>query len=268
MPEQEFVRVRASSLPEFLDCGYRWRAKNMLGMRMPGSAATQLGTAVHAGTAAFDQAILDGNPITIDDASEVVVETINKPNEDIDWGDDSVNDAEKIGISLVGLYCKEIAPKQKYGAVEALCENLEIIDLGLKLTGTTDRVTVAPDGSLGIADLKTGKSAVDPQGVVKTSGHAAQMAVYEILAEAAIGRRMTAPAQIIGLQVAKTAKGQRVGIGEISGARELLVGDDEHKGILQLISTAIKEDAFAGNPRSRLCDPKFCPVYHQCWWRK
>ena len=79
-----------------------------------------------------------------------------------------------------------------------------------------DRVRVTPDG-FGIADIKTGKTAVSADGTVKTQGHAAQVAVYELLASQELGVSMSAPAQIIGLQVAKTDKGRRSGIGEIHG---------------------------------------------------
>ena len=106
------------------------------------------------------------------------------------------------------------------------------------------------------------------QAQAQTAGHAAQIAVYELLAGAALGRVIEAPAQIIGLQVAKTAKGQRAGIGKIGGARELLVGDDETPGLLQIASDMLHAGRFFGNPRSQLCNPKFCPAYSICRWRK
>ena len=71
--------------------------------------------------------------------------------------------------------------------MEATCERLEITDLGLALTGTTDRITTNALGELGIADIKTGKTAVAADGTVRTAGHAAQIGVYELLAGAAIG---------------------------------------------------------------------------------
>lgn len=65
--------------------------------------------------------------------------------------------------------------------MEALCENLELTDVGLTLTGTVDRVRKS-GGALGLADIKTGKAAVEVKGNVKTGGYAAQIGVYEILA--------------------------------------------------------------------------------------
>lgn len=50
-----------------------------------------------------------------------------------------------------------------------------------------------------------------------------QLGVYELLAGQALGQPMEAPAQIIGLQVAKTDAGRCVGTGEVGCAREALL---------------------------------------------
>lgn len=265
----ELTRIRASSLPELFDCPARWEAKNLRGIRLPSGSASALGTAVHAGTAAFDQSRLDNNPVTADEAAGAVVDAIYAPHDDVVWDADcQPRDAEKIGIALHKLYCKEIAPKQEYVAVEALCESLDIPELGIRLTGTTDRITYSELDGYGIADIKTGKRAVGTDGSVHTKGHAAQIAVYELLAWHALGQVMEAPAQIIGLQVAKTDKGRRAGIGTLQGARELVVGTDEQPGLLQYASNMIKSGSFYGNTRSVLCTSAYCPIFRTCQWRK
>jgi RecB family exonuclease len=263
------VVVRASSLPELFDCPARWEAKFIRKLRLKKSGAAQIGTAVHAGTAAYDRSRLEGNPVTADEAAGAVADAIHKPEEDVDWGEDRPQEAEGIAIALHDLYCREIAPRQKYAAVEAVCERLEVTDLGIVLTGTTDRVTVNEDG-FGIADIKTGKTAVAADGTVETAGHAAQIAIYELLAEHSTGRRIGAPAQIIGLQAAKTDKGRRAGIGTIHSARELLIGDaeTEQPGLLELAAGLFRRGDFYGNPRSRLCSEKYCPAYTNCRWRR
>jgi hypothetical protein len=259
--------IRASSLPEIFDCPARWEAKNIRKLRLPRSGAAQLGTAVHAGTALFDASRIEGSPLTIDDTAGAVVDAIHRPDEDVDWGEDRPQEAESIALALHGMYCREIAPRQRYAAVEATCERLDITDLGISLTGTTDRVTLTPDG-YGIADIKTGKSAVGADGTVKTAGHAAQIAVYELLAEQSTGRVIEAPAQIIGLQVAKTDKGRRAGVGTIHAARELLIGDEGQPGLLEQAARMLKSGSFYGNPSSKLCGEKFCPAWKNCRWRK
>lgn len=261
----ENIQIRASSLSELFDCPARWEAKHLLHMRLPVSGAARLGTAVHAGTGLYDLCRLEDDPITPDEAAGAVVDTIFSKDEDVDWSEMSQKDAEKIAIPLHRLYCKKIAPGQDYVAVEALCDNLTLTDIGLTLTGTVDRVRVTPEG-FGIADIKTSKTAVDKYGNVKTKEHAAQIAVYELLASQELGLSIDAPAQIIGLQAAK--KAQRAGIGEIHNARQMLLGEDGEPGLLEWAASMIHAGTFYGNPRSTLCNPKYCPKYQICKWRK
>lgn len=262
------ITIRASSLAELFDCPSRWEAKNILGKKTPSSAAAQLGTAVHAGTALFDQSRLPGNtPITADEAAGAVVDTIYKPEEEVDWDEDKPQDAERVALALHAKYCAEIAPQQKYAAVEIACERLEIQDLGIALTGTTDRVREV-EGGFAISDIKTGKTAVSADGTVKTAGHAFQLGVYELLAETASGLKITGPAQIIGLNTGKTAAAQRAGFGEVKRARDILIGDGENPGVLEHASALIHSGRFYGNPKSMMCGEKYCPNFNVCKFRK
>lgn len=263
------ITIRASSLAELFDCPARWEAKHLLGMRLPSSGAARLGTAVHAGTALFDQSRLDGHPLTAEEAAGALVDTLHgkddaEGNGEVDWGDTDPRSAEKIGLALHARYCADIAPHQDYTGVEVSCERLEITDLGIALTGTTDRIRMLPDGQLGIADLKTGGRAVGSDGAAVTQGHGPQMGVYELIAEFAVGQPLTAPAQIIGLQTGKTASAQRVGTGEIHGARDALLGDEERPGLLQHASRLIHSGSFYGNPKSVLCSARYCPAHATC----
>lgn len=258
------VNIRASSLGELFDCPARWEAKNLLNMRGVGNGKAQLGTAIHAGTAAFDQAILDGKPISIEESCEPLSQAIWQPEYEVDWGEDSQNDSERIGIKLLDKYCREVAPKQKYAAVEVACENLEITDLGITLTGTADRIRIVDD-EYGLSDLKSGGRAVGSDGVAVTAGHGAQLAVYELLAEHTFGKAMTLPAQIVGLQTAKTTA--RVGLGEIPNVRAMLIGTEDSPGLLEHASKLIHSGAFYGNSKSMLCSAKFCPRFAVCKYR-
>lgn len=264
----ETVSIRASSLSELFDCPARWAAKHIEKRTLPSSGAAQLGTAVHAGTAIFDASRLPGaSPVTIDDAAGAVVDAIYKPEHEVDWEDDKPQDAEKIALALHVKYCSEIAPTQEYAGVEVECERLELSDLGIALTGTTDRVRRVGNG-LGISDLKTGKTAVASDGTVKTAGHAFQLGVYELLAQAATGQPITGDAQIIGLNTGKTPAAQRAGIGIVSGAKDVLLGDGERPGVLEHASRLIHSGDFFGNPRSMLCGERFCPAFNTCCFRK
>ena len=132
------INVRASALSDFLDCPARAEARHLLHLRTPSSGAATLGTALHKSTALYDQSKLDGQGLTIDETAGAAVDAINKPAEDVVWDDDeSKPETEGIAIALHKLYCTKIAPTQDYAAVEVLCERLEIVDIGLSLTGTT-----------------------------------------------------------------------------------------------------------------------------------
>ena len=260
------VAIRASSLPELFDCPARWEAKHIRGLRTPSSAASQIGTAIHAGAAAFDASrIVDGG-ITVDEAAGAVVDAIYKPEQDVQWDDESPAAAEKICLALHHRYCTIISPQRDYVAVEIDCDSLDITDLGIRLTGKVDRVRAIGDG-YGISDLKSGKTAVAANGTVDTSAHAFQMGAYELLAECSSGLPITEPAEIVGMQTGKTDKAQRVGTGLISGAREMLLGDGDSPGVLEHAANLVRSGVFYGNPRSMLCNKKFCPVFERCKYR-
>ena len=263
---KEIITIRASSLSDLMDCPARWAAKHIDKKWMPTSGAAQLGTAVHAGAEVFDKAILAGSPISPNDAAGAVVDAINKPEEEVDWGKQSPSDFERIALSLHSKYCSEIAPTQIYTGIEVTCKRLEISDLGIALTGTTDRIRQTADG-LGVADLKTGKTAVGSDGIAATGKHALQIGVYELLAEHSTGQQITAPGQIIGMNTANTPAAQRVGTGEVRNAKSLLIGSEGSPGALEIASKIIHSGMFYGNARSQLCSPKFCPIYGACKWK-
>ena len=264
------VAVRASALGDFLDCPARAEAKHLLHKRTPTSSSAFLGSAYHAATAAFDKSHLPGGTaVTADDAAGAAVDYIKERRAEVELeDDDNLQQVEDIAIALHKRYCAEIAPTQQYVAVEVTCAKLEITDLGLILTGTTDRVARHGDGH-GIRDLKTGKTAVNAQGEVNTRGHTYQLAVYEMLAETASGLPIEAPARIIGAQTGKTERGQRVAIShDIVNARDTLFGDEESPGVLQAVSHMIHTGSFYGNSKSMMCNPKFCPIYQNCRFRR
>lgn len=259
--------IRASSLADLFDCAMRWEAVHIRRLYRPGNGAAHIGTSVHAGTAAYDEASLIGAPITLDEATGVLVDTLYHPEYEVEWDDDMpAKKAEPIARQLLTNYVETIAPTHDYVAIEARCDDLTIDVDGFKLTltGTVDRVRREPDGSLGISDLKTGKTAVNTDGVVATGKHAPQLGAYEILAQHAIGRPMDAPAEIIGLQTNGKA---RVGSGFIDRPRDLLIGGEDHKGLIELAVDILRAGSFNPNPRSMLCMGKFCPIHSTCKYR-
>lgn len=262
------VVIRASSLGELFDCPARWEAKHLLGMRVPMSGPAVLGKAVHASTAVFDQSTIDRAGITADEAAAAAVDAIHRPDDDVRWDDDlKPQTAEGIALALHKRYCADVAPTQTYRAVEVQCDRLAISDLGIALQGTVDRVHYTTEGA-GITDLKTGKAAVSVDGTVATKGHAYQLGVYELLAQAASGVQITAPAQIIGMNTAKTERGQRIAVAPVHDARAVLLGDEQLPGILHTAAHIVRSGMFFGNPKSMTCHPNYCPRYATCPFRK
>jgi len=274
------IRVRASAFGDLFDCPARFEAKHIMHLRTPNGPGAVIGTAVHAGSAVFDRARMDGNPVTVNEAAGAVVDAVNKPSDEngerdpVVWGGDELTqkEAESIALSLHTKYCATIAPTQEYKGIEVRCESLLIPELGLELTGTTDRIGRTlhkdPEGQYGIRDMKTGKTAVAADGTVNTAPHKTQIGIYELIAEHASGIPITLPGNIIGMTSAKTPGSQRVGMGEVVGARAMLLGDGVQRGSLEIASEMIHRGLFPGNPRSYLCGEKFCPIWKDCRWRK
>ena len=121
------VTIRASALGDFLDCPARAEAKHLRGLRTPSGGNAVLGTALHRSTAVYDESVMSGRGLTIDDAAGAAVDAIHQPQDDVRWDEDeSPAKAEAIALALHGRYCREIAPQQDYAAIEATCERLEI----------------------------------------------------------------------------------------------------------------------------------------------
>ncbi len=260
--------IRASALWELLDCAHRYNAKQH--QQLPASVPAAIGTAVHASTAAFDQAVLDKNYISADDAAEVAVDLLAHPREEVDWvhSDVTHKEAESIALWCHTSYCADISPTRRYLTVEEELKPLVVrLDTGirLELTGHLDRRRVAygPQGEewQGVSDIKTGAQAVGRDGGARVGRHGPQLGVYELLAEHNTGKPLVLEPEIIGLQ---TAGARRVGVAGIPNARRALVGTEEHPGFLDFVGDFFRLGRFPPNPGSLLCSPKYCPAWDTC----
>lgn len=267
------IRIRASSWPSLFDCAMRWEAQNLLGMYMPSSPRAQLGTAIHGGTAVFDQARMNNSPISIDDAAGAFVDELHSTEREVNWRiDNTLNkrDAERIGLTLVSRYCGDISPRYNFAAVELQIEPFQIDcgdDLHIELTGTLDRTRIRLDtNGKGISDLKTGAAAVQPsedksKRVAKTKGHAAQIGTYELLAENTLNEPMTEPGEIIGM---KTTGTPEIANGFINNAKLIMLGNQDNPGLIEHAATMLKSGMFPPNPQSWCCSEKYCPRWDTC----
>lgn len=260
-------KCRASGFGRLFDCAYAWEGVHILGMHSPSGPRSLMGQAVHAGTAKFDTARMEGVPITADDAADVLVETIQHPTFDVDWSDAGDLTRKKIEFTALSLhtkYCNNISPRYEFVAVELTTVPLEI-DCGngvhIALTGQLDRTRLRKEnGGLGISDVKTGVRAI-VDGRAETGKHRPQLGIYELLYEHTTGQSITEPAEIIGLS---TSGRNEIATGETMNPRGLLLGNDETPGLLEIGAKMLGQGLFPPNPQSFLCNPKYCPRWDTC----
>lgn len=265
IPAEPLATIRASSWPSLFDCAHRWYFQNIVGLRMPSSGNAALGTAIHAGTAAYDESRLAGDQIDVITAVDTARAALQSPDQEVAW-DESLTPVEADGfaIKLTSRYCQEISHTREYAAVELACEALDIgTEFGVvRVTGTTDRIRITEDGLKGISDLKSGGRATEktPEGGRRavTKGHHIQLGIYTLMAEQASGERLDAPAEIIGLQ---TTKDTPVATGEVADVKTPLLGSEEYPGLIEIAARMLKDGVFPPNPKSMLCSKKYCPAY-------
>lgn len=264
MPDS-IIAVRASSWGSLFDCAHKWEGEHILGMRKASGLRAHLGTSVHAGTAAFDRAHLDGNDITPDDAAGAFIDTLHAPENPVDYHQDdlTVKEAERIGLTLTTRYCVEIAPNMEYASVERALEPLDI-DAGngqiVRLTGTMDRARVVRS-SFGtvINDIKTGARVIS-DGQVSLKGRAPQLGAYQLMSEHTDGV-VTAGAQITALQTSKAAN---IAVSPVFDAKKVMLGTETQKGLIEFAAEMFRSGLFPPNPLSPLCSPKYCARWNTC----
>ena len=77
--------VRASSWGSLFDCAYKWEWETLLKHRKPSGMPAVLGTGLHASTAVFDAALVEGKPIKPGDAADVLIEKLHHPEFEVDY---------------------------------------------------------------------------------------------------------------------------------------------------------------------------------------
>lgn len=261
--------VRASSWGDFADCELRWYFKNIEGLRLPSRGASVIGSATHRGTSLFDEAAMLAKPIPVEAAVQAAAEYVDAPVTPNGSPQEVVYDeevtkgvAKDFAVKLTAKYCTTLAPTLKFAAVELKCNALDVeTESGvIRMAGTTDRIMQNTRMEWGIGDLKSGGTAVGTDGVANTKGHGLQLGAYTLMSEQQTGKPLGA-ATIIGLQ---TNSKLRVGMGEVQNPKRALVGDDKHRGMIEIFADTAKRGVFKPNPKSNLCSDKWCPAYSRC----
>lgn len=261
--------IRASSFGGLFDCALRWQKIHLEGYRMPGSPRALIGTGVHGGTAAFDQARVEAHPIRVDDAVGVAVDTIAEriANEGVRWSEDEPNrrDVERIALRLTTTYCADISPRYEFSSVELTTEPLDIDvggGMGVRLTGTLDRARTIVGGLRPrIGDVKTGKRAVKADGTAETKLHRPQLGTYQVLYEHTTGQQVDETVEVIGLN---TAGNFTTGTAQSQNPKRLLLGTEDSPGLIEQAGHMFRTGLFPPNPQSPLCSKKYCPFWSEC----
>lgn len=266
IPYKNVTTVRASSWGSLFDCAFKWQGEHLLKIRKPAGLRAQLGTAVHASTAAYDSSRLPGgSEISVDEAAGVFVDTLLNPDRDVDYSQDdlSIKQAESIGLRLHTAYCHDIAPQFTYTSVEAKLPPLDI-DCGggvvVRLTGSMDRARVAEtEHGIVIPDVKTGSRVIE-DGQAVTKGRAPQLGTYQIMYEQGM-KVGTDGAQIIALQTNTKAQ---TAVSRVFDAKRVMAGTDDHPGLIQFAAEMFRSGFFPPNPQSILCSQKYCARWAHC----
>ena len=263
------MTIRASSLSELFDCSERWKAKYLLGMWMPSGPPATIGKAIHRGTAVFDTQRLLGSAPSVEDAVEAAVHEVRNPDGEVNW--DEMRPAEAIDIAarLTLNYCTDIAPKFTYRKVEMKLDSFDVQasnGVVIRFTGHVDRQYTLND-QYGTLDFKTGKQVVKSDGTVSVQLSAAQLGTYELMELMATNTEKVQhilPAMIVAMPTAGKQLPKAV---KVNNPHTLLIGDEQNKGLIDIAAQIYKHDLFAGNPRSMLCNVKYCPAFNKCRWR-
>lgn len=264
--ERRVFPARASSWADLFDCAHRWEGAHVLGMTKPAGLRAQLGTALHASTAAYDKGRLPGaTPLSIDEAADVFDETLAHPDRDVDLRQDdlTMREARTIGLTLHSKYCHDVSPRFTFKSVEQQLQPVDI-DCGggmfVRLTGTMDRARVAQtSGGIVIPDVKSG-SRVISGGEAVTKGRSAQIGIYQLLYEQQAGH-LTVGGQVIALH---TSGKPATAVSPVFDAKRVMLGTEDYPGLIEHAATMFRTGLFPPNPQSVLCSEKFCARWATC----
>lgn len=265
-PHQRTYKVRASSWGRLFDCAYAWEGAHILGLSMPSGLRAQLGTGVHAGTAAFDAGRLPGgNPVSVDESADLVVQALHQPEREVDYSRDdmTLREATSIALKLHTLYCLDLSPRFEFLSVEQTLKPMHI-DCGggivVTLTGQMDRARVANTNTgVVIPDVKTGRAVIS-RGEVQTKGRSAQLGTYQLLYEHTESIP-TVGGQILALS---TSSRPEAGVSRVWDAKRVMLGTDQSPGLIEIGASMFRTGLFPPNPSSPLCSERYCARWSRC----
>lgn len=253
--------IRASSLPNYPDCGLRWAAQNMRAeieamgwdlRRLPRGIGAANGTAVHkAGAHVLEAKIETGELGPEADAIEIGIDSLKSQadEEEIAWDDTTPerNTAEQQIIRQIRVYRGRVAPQLEPIEVEG--EYRAEIKPGFKLSGHPD-VLVPFD----LEDLKTGRNQRANSAqygayslLVRSKGHEPTRLIEDYVRRGSLKKPQPDPERV----VYDAPRAERMADRII----RRIVADIER------FRETHDPWSFLPNPNSYLCSSKWCPAH-------
>ena len=253
------IRIRPSSLANFISCPYQWYNVFILGKRSIPNARAAIGTAIHKGAEvlwsdAIHSGKVDNNLTKLTDASVAEFDSILK-EEDINFdGVENANTARLEIIKGTNAFVEDIVP---FTPIPTAVEKRFTVKLDHSMvediSGTLDYI----DEVRGvIGDVKTSKRAIT------ASAHTLQQSIYKILAtENGIDVRHNL---IQGVVLKKEPVGT---IQELdTNVAQAKFITNSLLDTLDVLHTGKVDPMilFRGNPKHYLCSDKYCSLRPTC----
>jgi hypothetical protein len=268
------ITIRASALSGYADCPRRSAARMFASLvramgyeirRPPGSIGASVGSGTHAGAAALLTDKIEGRTPSLDQATNVAVETLRARIEEdeaaMDNATPSVAVAERQVIRMTKTYADFVAPDVQPQFVEQRLEaKVPFTTTPFVLSGQSDVLAREPDK---LRDLKTGKIRMGnhmPQFgayslLARTHGRGVKAVVEDFVQRVPLQRPQPRPIQFkFDLQTCEMAA--VAVLRQIDLNYQLFINGWPERGI-----QAGDPTAFPANPSSKLCDAKWCPAH-------
>jgi len=243
-------KIRASSWPTLFDCSLRWYFENIEGLTNPSSTAARVGTAVHAGTAVFDRGASSS------DAADAAHAAFMSPEGDVEpIGQLDTNAASAVARRTTIGYATTFG-RRAFSHIEVEVPECVVSTIhgDILLTGHVDRVL-----NQQVRDVKTGEQRVTKAGEVRVGADFLQMGVYAVMARAELGDDISPHVTIIGGSTSHYTWGEIT----IANAVQMLLGDAQNEGIIEIAAKMMRHGVFPPNPKSLMCSAKYCAAHSQ-----
>ena len=245
-----------SMISQYLHCGLQWEFRYIKGLKIPPKGVLTLGSAVDAGvTHNLSQKIETGIDLPIQEVESAFESDFERRAGFTDWSELSKDDSKDIGVQLVRAHHRLAAPLIKPKAVQWSFDY--DTERGYRLAGTADLV----DESDTVEDTKTAAKAYSEDAI----GQSLQGPIYV----QALSRELPQSAGNFRYRVlVKPTKTLPARVQTIDGRitdQQIDFANQSADRVHAAIQAGI---ALPADPKSYLCNEKFCGFFSICKGRK